>query len=276
MNPHDATQRPGAHLVAEMLDVEDPWTLNIAYRPGDPLYRAATLVIGAAHELDELHGRVTRATQAALRLLEPVGRGEFNGSPSSYTPLRSAAEQIGRLASAQNAAYERLVQSISAYRRLLPEPDTAPPSYTEARSLKGKQASGRDDDWALSDDLRLRTLEAVEAGGLRIHQSGVYGYISVSDERGEQPKWGVWPETVQRLVADRLLDWDTSEGLYRPGQLLSLTPKGEAALRDARAATAPRASAALSRSNATALPGAAADPAVVPAPGAAAKPSRSR
>ncbi|WP_329348922.1 large ATP-binding protein [Streptomyces sp. NBC_01261] len=275
MNPHDATKQPGAHLVAEMLGDEDPWTLNIAYRPGDPLYRASTLVIGAAHELDELHGRVTRATQAALGVLEPVGRGEFNGSPSSYTPLRSTVAQIGRLVSAQNAAYERLTQSIFAYRRLLPEPDAASPADAAARDLDNGQVSGRDDDWAVSADLRLRALEAVEAGGLRFHQSGVYGYISLSDERGERPSDRVWPETVQRLVADGLLDRDTSEGLYRPGQLLSLTPKGEAALRDARTAT-PRVSAALNRSSTTTLPVAAADPSVVRATDAATKPSRSR
>ncbi|MFD4553566.1 large ATP-binding protein [Streptomyces sp. NPDC058469] len=275
MNPHDATKQPGAHLVAEMLGVEDPWTLNIAYRPSDPLYRAATLVIGAAHELDELHGRVTRTTQAALGLLEPVGRGEFNGSPSSYTPLRSAVKQTGRLVSAQNAAYERLVQSISAYRRLLPEPDPTQPSLTEARDLSGEQISGRDDDWAIAGDRRLRALEAVEAGGLRFRQSALYGHTYLTYRHGQSPNPFVWAETVQRLVADGLLDRDTSEGLYRPGQLISLTPKGEAALRDARTAT-PRVSAALNRSNTTTLPGTTADTAVVPAPGAATKPSRSR
>ncbi|WP_405848480.1 large ATP-binding protein [Streptomyces sp. NBC_01518] len=275
MNPHDATKRPGAHLVAEMLGVEDPWTLNVRYRPSDPLYRAATLVIGAAHELDELHGRVTRATQAALAVLEPVGRGEFNGSPSSYTPLRSTVRQIGLLVAAQNAVYERLVQSISAYRRLLPEADPAPASCAEARDLGCEQISGRDDDWAIAGDRQLRALEAVETGGLRFHQSPVYGDVYLSDGHGQRPNPEVWPETVQRLVADGLLDRDTSEGLYRPGQLISLTPKGEAALQDARTAT-PRVSAALNRSNTTALPGAAADPAVVPAPSAATKPSRSR
>ena len=274
MNPHDATKRPGAHLVAEMLGDEDPWTLNTAYQPTDPRYRAATLVIGAAHELDELHSRVTRATRAALRLLEPVGRGEFNGSPNSYTPLRSAAEQIGRLVSVQNAAYERLVQSISAYRRLLPEPDPAPPSRTETRDLDGEQVPGRDDDWAIRGDRQLRALEAVEAGELRFHQSPVYGDIYLSDGHGQRPNPEVWPETVQRLVADGLLDRNTSEGLYKPGQLISLTPKGETALRDARTTT-PRVSAARSRSS-TALTGTAADPAVAPAPGTAAKPSRSR
>ncbi|MFG2370510.1 large ATP-binding protein [Streptomyces sp. NPDC048504] len=264
MNPHDATERPGAHLVAEMLGVENPWTLNIAYRPGDPLYRASTLVIGAAHELDELHGRVTRATQAALEVLAPVGRGEFNGSPSSYAPLRSAAQQIGRLVSDQNTAYQRLVQSISAYRGLLPEPDASPRADAEAHDLHKGRVSGRDDDSAVSAALQLRALEAVEAGGLRFHQSGVYGHIYLSDGQGQRPHPGVWPETIQRLVTDGLLVRDTSEGLYRPGQLLSLTPQGEAALRDARTAT-PRVAVALSRSGAAAISGPEVGPS--PAPG---------
>ncbi|WP_369392803.1 hypothetical protein AB5J72_38410 [Streptomyces sp. CG1] len=133
----------------------------------------------------------------------------------------------------------------------------------------------RDDDWAVSGDRQLGALQAVEAGGLRFHQSGVYGYIYLSDGRGQRPNPEVWPETVQRLVADGLLDQDTSEGLYRPGQLLSLTAQGEAALREARTAT-PRVSAALSRSNSAAISSAAADPAVAPATSAATKPSRSR
>lgn len=115
----------------------------------------------------------------------------------------------------------------------------------------------------------------MEAGGLRFHQSAAYGYIYLSDGRGQRPNPEVWPETVRRLVADGLLDQDTSEGLYRPGQLLSLTPQGEAALRDARTST-PRVSVALSRSNTAAISGFVSDSAVAPATSAATKPSRSR
>ncbi|WP_234456667.1 MULTISPECIES: hypothetical protein [unclassified Streptomyces] len=136
-------------------------------------------------------------------------------------------------------------------------------------------ATGRDDDWAISGDRRLGALEAVEAGGLRFHQSAVYGYIYLSDGHGQRPNPEVWPETVQRLVADGLLDQDTSEGLYRPGQPLSLTPQGEAALREARTAT-PRVSAALSRSGAAAISGHGVDPSAVPATSTATKPFRSR
>jgi len=78
---------------------------------------------------------------------------------------------------------------------------------------------------------------------------------------------------VRRLVTDGLLDQDTSESLYRPGQLLSLTPQGEAVLRDARTA-APRLSAALSRSSTP--PFSAAAPPAEPAASPATRPSRSR
>ncbi|AEW95144.1 MULTISPECIES: hypothetical protein [Streptomycetaceae] len=144
-----------------------------------------------------------------------------------------------------------------------------------ASDLGNDHGFGRVDDWAISGDRQLRALEAVEAGELRFHRSAVYGDIYLSDGRGQRPNPEVWPETVQRLVADGLLEQDTSEGLYRPGQLLSLTPQGEAALRDARTAT-PRVSAALSRSNSTALSGTAVGPSVAPATSATPKPSRSR
>ncbi|MDT0464769.1 large ATP-binding protein [Streptomyces gibsoniae] len=275
MNPHDAAQRPGAHLVAETLGVMDIWTLNIAYQPSEPLYRAATRVMEAAHELDEVHGRVTHAAQAALEMLEPVGRGEFNGSPGSSMPLRSAVRQIEQLVSRQNAAYERLNESIFAYRHLQSETDTSQTSNAKTSDPDNDLGSGRVDDWAISGDRQLRALEAVEAGALRFHRSAVYGYVYLSDGRGQRPIPEVWPETVQRLVADGLLDQHTSKGLYRPGQLLSLTPQGEAALRAARTAMA-RVSAAISRSDSAALPGAGADSSAAPATSTSPKPSRSR
>ncbi|WP_127360920.1 hypothetical protein [Actinacidiphila soli] len=80
-------------------------------------------------------------------------------------------------------------------------------------------------------------------------------------------------ETAERLLADGLLEKDTSTSSYRPGQLLSLTPQGEAALQDGRS-TAPRVSAALSRSHPGPSPGA--DTASASPVGTAAKPSRTR
>ncbi|WP_371773528.1 large ATP-binding protein [Streptomyces sp. NBC_01438] len=275
MNAQNATVRPGADLVAELLGVEDFWMLNIAYRPGEPLYGAATRVIGAAHELNELHGRVARAAQAAVEVLGPVSRGEFNGSARSYVPLRSAVQQIGQLVSRQNEAHEQLNESIFAYRQLLSESNSSQVTQVKTHELDNDHGAGRDDDWTVSGDLRLRALEAVDAVELRVRQSAIYGYSYLSDGTGQRPNPEAWPETVQRLVADGLLAQDTSEGLYRPGQLLSLTPQGETALRDLRTA-APRVSAALSRSDAAAISGSDVGPSPAPATSPTAKPLRSR
>ncbi|MFI2031676.1 large ATP-binding protein [Streptomyces buecherae] len=268
VNPHDPTERPGAHLVAEQLGVTDPYTLNIAYQPGDPLYRAATHIIGAAHELDELHNRVSHATRVTLEVLKPVARGEFTGAPDTYEPVRSAVRQVEQLASRQSRAYERLAEAILVYHRLFPEANAAQPSRGEGRG------HGRGDDWAVAGERGLDALRAVEAGELRFHRSAVYGYAYLSEGHGQRPDPGVWPGTVQRLVAEGLLEQDTRESLYRPGQLLSLTALGQAALRDART-TQPRVSAALSRSNASANQPAMGDGPPAPAPETPNKPSRS-
>lgn len=275
MNPHDVARRPGAHLVAEEFGVEDPWALSDNGRLSNPRGLVGRMVVEDARDVDELHDELTRAAQTAIGLLEPVGRGELGGTHVSYALLRTALPQIEQLVARRDAAYERLARSVSAYRRLLPELDAAQPSKASVHGLHKEQDAGRDDDWAILDDRQLGALEVVEAGGLRFHQSGVHGRTYLSDRRGQRPNPEVWPETIQRLVADGLLDQDTSEGLYRPGQLLSLTPQGEAALRDARTAT-PRVSAALRRSH----PASSAGVPATPAPGAAAapvtKPSRSR
>ena len=273
MNPYDVNERPGAHFVAEMLGVSEVSTLNITYRPGDPLYRAATRVIGTAYELDDLHDRVAHAAQATRRALAPVEQGEFHGSPSSHVSLRTSLRRVDHLVSQQNATYERLSQSIFAYRRLLPVPDASLHSGAVLHELNQTQGLGRHDDWALAGDRQLRALEAVEAGGLRFRLTGIGDDPYLSDGTGRRPHALV--ETVQRLVADGLLRQDTEENLYWPGQLLSLAPAGEAALREARTAT-PRVSAALSRSNSPANPGPIADSAVVPVTKAAGEPSRSR
>ncbi|MFD5675821.1 large ATP-binding protein [Streptomyces sp. NPDC127040] len=275
MNPHEAAKRPGAHLVAEEFGVEDPWALSDNRPLRDPLDLVGRMVAEAARDVDELHGELARAARSAIHLLAPIAQGDHASMRGWYGILRTTGPQIELLVARRGAAYEQLTGSISTFRRLLPEQDAARPSKAATHDLGEEQGPGRDDDWAISGDRQLGALEAVEAGGLRFHQSAVYGYIYVSDGRGQRPNPEVWPETVQRLVADGLLNQDTSEGLYRPGQLLSLTPQGEAALRDARTAT-PRVSAALSRSNSAAISGAAADPAAAPATSAATKPSRSR
>ncbi|MFE3860272.1 large ATP-binding protein [Streptomyces goshikiensis] len=273
MNPYDPNTQPGVHLVAETLGVSEVSTLNTTYHLGSPLYHAATRMIGAAYELDERHDRVTVAAKDALRLLEPVGRGELGGARFSYAILRTAVPKLGELLTQQDRAYDQLVEAVSAYQRLQP---STQPSTAHAHEPHQERSSGRGDDWAIAGDRRLKALEAVEAGGLRFHQSAVYGYSYLSDSRGPHPAAPkVWPETVQRLVADGLLHPDTSESLYRPGQLLSLTPQGEAALREART-TAPRVAAALSRSNTPGNLGPVAVPVTVPVAGTANTASRSR
>ncbi|MEW1725107.1 large ATP-binding protein [Streptomyces sp. NPDC093109] len=273
MNPYDANTHPGTHLVAEELGVSDVSTLNIAYRPDEPLYRATTWVIGTAYELDERHNRVTHAAQSALQLPEPVGRGELGGARVSYALLRTAVSQIGDLHTRHDRAYDQLVEAVSTYRRLLPESDTAQRSTTKTHQLHQEQRSGRNDDWAIAGDRRLMALEAVAAGGLRFRLTAIGNDPHLSDGTGRRPQ--PLAATVQRLVADGLLQQDTSENLYRSGELLSLTPQGEAALRDARTAT-PRVSAALSRTNTPAKLGPIDASAALPVTTTADEPSRSR
>ncbi|MFB7460987.1 large ATP-binding protein [Streptomyces sp. NPDC056188] len=275
MNPYDATTHPGTHLVAETLDVTEVSTLNTTYRLGDPLYRAATRVIGTAYELDELHSRVTHAAKDALRLLEPVGRRELGGAWVSYTLLRTAVPELGDLLAQQDRTYGQLVESISAYRRLLTAPDSAQRSTNKGPGLAQETTSDRDDDWAVTGERRLVALEAVEAGDVRFRRTAVGEDAYVLREKPQRQDPAIWPQTVQQLVAEGLLHQDTSEGLYRPGQLLSLTPQGEAALHDARATTA-RVSAALGRSTTPASSGALAHSAAVPVARTPPTSSRSR
>ncbi|MFE9826717.1 large ATP-binding protein [Streptomyces sp. NPDC005791] len=273
MNPYDANTHPGTHLVAETLGITEVSTLNTACRPGDPLYRAATRLIGTAYELDELHDRVAVAAKDALRLLEPLGRGEHRGARGPYALLRTVVPRLGDLIKQWNRAYDQLFESVSVYQRLLPDPDTAQHSNVKVHDLDQRHGSGRDDDWAVAGDRKLTALEAVEADGLRIRLTGIGDDPYLLDGTGQRPQ--PLAATVQRLVADGLLHQDTSENPYRPGRLLSLTPQGEAALRDARTAT-PRVSTALSRSNTPAGPGPLADSATAPVATALGKPSRSR
>lgn len=276
MNPHDMTKRPGAHLVAEEFGVEDPWALSDDHPPRDPLHLLGRIVAEAARDVDELHGELTRAAQSAIELLEPFGRGDSADLRGWDGILRTTGPQIDLLAARRSAAFEQLTQAVSTYHRLLPESgaESVSKAPLQSLSLAPEQVPVRDDDWAIADGRQLAALEAVETGGLRFHQSPVYGHTWLSDGDGNRPK--VLAETAQRLLADELLEKDTSTSLYRPGQLLSLTPQGELALQISRATT-PRVSAALSRSNPASAPGnAGSGPAHAPRAGTTAKPSRSR
>ncbi|MGW3715635.1 large ATP-binding protein [Streptomyces sp. NPDC005133] len=261
-------------MVAEEFGVEDPWTLSDNHPLRDLHDLVGRMVAEAAREVDELHGELTRAAQSAIEVLEPIGRGEHTSMRAWYGIVRTAGPQIELLVARRGAAYEQLTRAVSTYRRLLPVSEAAPSSKGPHLSvgLALEQAPGQDDDWTVADGRQLSALETVEAGSLRFHQSAVHGDTWLSDGSGNRPK--VLAETTERLLADGLLEKDTSTSSYRPGQLLSLTPQGEAALQNARPPV-PRVSAALSRSQSGPTPGAT-DTATASHVGTAAKPSRTR
>lgn len=155
MNPYDPNTEPGTHFVADTLGVSNVSMLNTTHRPSNPLYRAATQVIKAAYELNERHALVTVAAQDALRLLEPVGRGELSGARVSYAILRTSVPKLGELLTKQDRAYTQLVEAISAYQRLQRDPDTEH-STTKAHEANRERRSGRDDDWAIVSSRRSK------------------------------------------------------------------------------------------------------------------------
>ena len=236
MNPHDPAVRPGAQLVAAELGVDDPWALTDRHPLDDPLWIVGRLVATTAHEVDDLHDRLTRAARSAIDLLEPVNRGEHAGMRGSYGVLNTAM-----LAARRGAAYQHLAHTVSAYRRLLPEAgQTAPVGLGPAPERAAEEAPGRNDDWAVAGDRQIQALRAVERGGLRLKQSALSEQDRyLSDGTGVPVP--VWAQTVERMLADGLLDIDTATTPTQ-GQLLSLTPLGQEALRaadaDAAATTA--------------------------------------
>lgn len=79
-------------------------------------------MIEAAAALDERHESVLDAVQRAQRLLEGTGRGEVGRAQVSYALLRTALPDLGDGLAQQDRAYSQLVESLSAYRRLLSSP----------------------------------------------------------------------------------------------------------------------------------------------------------
>ncbi|SCD43579.1 hypothetical protein GA0115239_101771 [Streptomyces sp. BpilaLS-43] len=263
MNPYDADTHPGPYLVVEVLGVGDVSVHALAHGPEEPLHQAATRVIEAAAALDDRHESVLDAVQRAQRLLEGVGRGEVGRAQVSYALLRTALPDLGHGLAQQDRAYSQLVESLSAYRRLLSSPEPDQHASNKSHGPGQKTRPHRDDDWAVAGERGLVALEAVAAGGVRFRRNaiGEDPYISREKARWQDP--AVFPQTVQRLVADGLLHQDITENVYRPGQLLSLTAQGEAALRDGRATTS-RVSAALGRTTTRTTSGALSDSAAVP------------
>ncbi|WP_328912470.1 MULTISPECIES: hypothetical protein [unclassified Streptomyces] len=242
------------------------------------------MVATAAQEVDDLHSDLIRTAQATIDLLEPLRQGKAPQIRGSYGVLGAAGPRIERLATRRGAAYEHLARAVSAYRRLLPETAVEAASAGLGRNRKQTtgQAPGHDDDWAVAGDRQTRALRAVEQGGLLLKQSALPEqdrYLS----GGSGVTVPVWVQTVERMLADGLLEADTSTTPIQ-GQLLSLTPLGLEALRAAddvaaRAARAqdPRAAAALSRSARSTRPFSPADtPAAEAGATGQAKPTRTR
>ncbi|MFE7576306.1 hypothetical protein ACFU5Z_16395 [Streptomyces sp. NPDC057521] len=144
MNPYDANTHPGIHFVAETLGLRAVSTLTTAHRPGEPLYEAATRVIGAANDLDEAHERVTNSARKALGLLEPVARGELSSGKVAFALLRSSLPTFGEHLARESLACDQLVESLSAYQLLLREAGTeqraAAPRVSAALSRSRTQA----------------------------------------------------------------------------------------------------------------------------------------
>ncbi|RPK83286.1 hypothetical protein EES45_07270 [Streptomyces sp. ADI97-07] len=262
MNPYDADTHPGPYLVVEVLGVGDVSVHALAHGPEEPLHQAAARVIEAAAALDERHESVLDAVQRAQRLLEGIGRGEVGRAQVSYALLRTALPDLGDGLAQQDRAYSQLVESLSACRRLLssPEPDQHASNKSHG---PGQKRPHRDDDWAVAGERGLAALEAVAAGGVRFRRNAIGEDPYISREETQRQDLAVFPQTVQRLVADGLLHRDTTENVYRPGQLLSLTAQREAALRDGRATTS-RVSAALGRTTTRTTSGALSDSAATP------------
>ncbi|MGM9348441.1 large ATP-binding protein [Streptomyces salinarius] len=210
MNPYDADARPGPYLVVEVLGAGDVSVLTLAHGPGEPLHQAATRVIEAADALDERHESMLAAVHRAQRQLEGIGRGEVGRGHVSYALLRTALPELGDVLAQQDRAYSQLVESLSAYRRLLSSPEPAQRATNKRHGQSQRTKSDRDDDWAIAGERGLVALEAVAAGGVRFRRNAIGEDPYISREKAQRQDPAVWPQTVQRLVADGLLHQDTT------------------------------------------------------------------
>ncbi|MFI0721940.1 hypothetical protein [Streptomyces sp. NPDC021224] len=230
MNPHDPAVRPGAHLVAAELGVGDPWELSDRHPVLSPLDIVGRLVATAAHEADDLHADLTRAAQAAIETLEPIAHGKAPQMRGSYGLLGAAGPQLELLAARRDTAYQQLARAVAGYRRLLPEAaGTAAQGLGLELERTAEDAPGGSDDWTIAGDRQIQALRAVDRGGLRLKQSALSEQDRyLSDGTGVLVP--IWAQTVERMLADGLLDLDTTTTPTQ-GQLLSLTARGQAALR---------------------------------------------
>lgn len=121
MNPHDAAEQPGAHLVFEVLGIDSPSDLVTRHPHGDPLAMLGRLVADAARDVDELHGQLTHHARSAIRTLEAFASGRHAELGRSYGILRSTGPEIELLAARRGEAFEHLNRTVDAYDRCLPK-----------------------------------------------------------------------------------------------------------------------------------------------------------
>lgn len=136
-NPYDPADRPGAHLVAEQLGLDDPWDLTESYAADDPLHIVSWLIAEAAREVDTLHLSLTRAAKAAADLLAPICLGAIDWTDRNGV-LTKAAPRIDVLAARRAVAYDQLTRSIATFRRL--------DSYREPNGTSKAAARNRERD----------------------------------------------------------------------------------------------------------------------------------
>ncbi|MFE3874872.1 hypothetical protein ACFXPX_10790 [Kitasatospora sp. NPDC059146] len=252
MNPHDPLVRPGAHLVFDRLGVENPWELYARHPGESPLTRVAFMVASCAREVDRLHQDLTAKAQQVTERLAPIARGDHASMRGVNGVMQSAGLQVELLAARRGAAFEQLSDVVSAYERCTEEglADPRSPLAVKRAAVTASPAPAAEPDLPGTPsryDPRTREFEALAAidrGRLRLCKSAVYGYTFTSDGSGVAPS--VWAHTVEALMAEDLVVADTSTSSYRPGQLLSLTPAGQALL-DASRTADQRVAAALAR-----------------------------
>lgn len=136
-NPHDPAERPGAHLVAEALSVDDPWDLAENFGPADPHDIVGRLIAESARNVDTLHTELDQAAHTAAELLAPILHGEI-AHEQQYGVLSSVAPRIDVLAARRAVAYAQLKQAIATFRRL--DPDRRPNNSTRSTTRDQKRS----------------------------------------------------------------------------------------------------------------------------------------
>ncbi|MEV4555734.1 hypothetical protein AB0K51_01905 [Kitasatospora sp. NPDC049285] len=275
MNPHDATKRPDAHLVFEVLAIEDPESLVTLHPSRSPLSMLATLVADSSRDTDRLHSALLERAETAIKTLERLTRAPGGDLRDSSGVLRSTGGEIEVLAARRGQAFEHLTRAVHSYERCRPGPVNTPTATTPEQTLVHQQDGARQSStaWTPPEDQQLKVLLATGQGSLRLHQSALHPADRYfSDGTGDYVF--IWPATVDWMQAEGLISIDTSTTVYE-GQLLFLTPRGADALHAKADATA-LVAAALSRSRHAPAPAAMTAPAAVPAPAATpGKPARS-